>query len=127
MENASLVSGSLQPGKTGKKRGRKPKNAVADDGGSLIGKGSAAVSLMSGRGGKQQEEEEEDDDAEGNMDVAHTTHTEEDKRRDKYHRSLLVEEFDPDQYLRYETYRSSKLSDSTTRRVSAQIQLRPML
>ena len=128
IDNASLVSGSMAGVKQGKKRGRKPKNHTNDEGGSLIGStmgskagvGSTAASLISGkgqRGDQEQSPEEEDDDGAANMDVALTAHTEEEKIREKFHRSVLVDALDKDQYSRYEAWRSAKLSDSTVRRV----------
>ena len=118
MDAASLVSGSAAPSRIGKKRGRKPKNAT-DDTGSTLGKGSAAVSLVGGRGQKQGQEEEEDDDDDGaGMQVEATSRTEEQKRAERYNRSLLVEALDPEQFARYERWRSSKLGDSVVRRVS---------
>ena len=115
------MSGSIAVGKQGKKRGRKPKHG-GDDGGSMlgsaIGKGSTAVSLISGRGQREPSEDVEEDDGAENMGVATTTHTEEEKMREKFHRSVLVDALDKDQYQRYEAWRSAKLSDSTVRRVS---------
>ena len=84
--------------------------------------GSTAASLISGkgqRGDREQSAEEDEDDGAANMDVALTAHTEEEKIREKFHRSVLVDALDKDQYSRYEAWRSAKLSDSTVRRVSA--------
>ena len=121
IDNASLVSGSMAAGKQGKKRGRKPKNGGDEAGsmvGSLVGKGSTAASLISGRGPREPSEDVDEDDGAANMDVVGSTRTEEEKQREKFHRSVLVDALDKEQYARYEAWRSAKLSDSTVRRVS---------
>lgn len=120
VEATSMVSGHA---KASKKRGRKPKGPGGDDGGSMAGgRASTAVSMVSGRaarGGTRGASPEEDEDEGGmDMDVATVARTNEEKEKEKYYRSLLVGALDPDQYARYERWRSSKLADSVVRRVS---------
>jgi len=123
VDTASLVSGSIAAGKAGKKRGRKPKHG--DDAGSLVGgRASTAVSIVSAgrnqRDGTRGASPEEDEDEGGEaMDVKLVARTNEEKEKEKYYRSLLVDALDPDQYARYERWRSSKLADPVVRRVSA--------
>lgn len=112
----SMVSGSMvsKP----KRRGRKGKGG-ADDA-SLVGT-SNAVSLVSGgnqRDGTRGVSPDEDDDEAGTLDVALVSRTNEEKEKEKYYRALLVDTLDPDQYSRYERWRSSKLADAVVRRVS---------
>ncbi|KFY16852.1 hypothetical protein V492_01049, partial [Pseudogymnoascus sp. VKM F-4246] len=111
----SMVSGSVVS-KPPKKRGRKGKNA---DDGSLVG-GSTAMSMASGghqREGTRGASPEEDDDEVGTLDVALVSRTNEEKEKEKYYRALLVGALDPDQYARYERWRSSKLADAVVRRL----------
>lgn len=123
VDTASLVSGSIAAGKASKKRGRKPK--PGDDAGSLVGgRASTAVSIVSAgrtqRDGTRGASPEEDEDEGGEaMDVELVARTNEEKEKEKYYRSLLVDALDPDQYARYERWRSSKLADPVVRRVSA--------
>lgn len=74
-------------------------------------------------GGQQREgtrgaSPDEDDDEVGTLDVALVSRTNEEKEKEKYYRALLVGALDPDQYARYERWRSSKLADAVVRRVS---------
>jgi transcription initiation factor TFIID subunit 11 len=125
----SMVSGSVA-GTTmststkitgGKKRGRKPKIAKGDDA-SVFGQSTAAsVVSAGGRGATQgpdaEEEDDDDDDVAEKMGVAKAARTNEEKEKEKYYRATLVNALDPDQYARYERWRSSKLSDSVVRRL----------
>ena len=79
------------------------------------------MSMVSG--GRQREgtrgvSPEDDDDEVGTLDVALVSRTNEEKEKEKYYRALLVGALDPDQYARYERWRSSKLADAVVRRVS---------
>jgi transcription initiation factor TFIID subunit 11 len=112
----------MATGPTKKKRGRKPKNA-GDDASLVGGRASTAVSAVSGKNrrtsiSRGQSPDEEDDEQAENMGVALVARTNEEKEKEKYYRSMLVNALDPDQYLRYERWRSSKLSDNIVRRVS---------
>lgn len=123
VDTMSLVSGSIagEPGK--KKRGRKPKNA--EDTASLAGGlAPTAVSGVSGRGrASRGMTADEDDDVGGETAVAIVTRTKEEKEKEKQHRAMLVSAFDEDQFLRYEKWRSSKLSDAVVRRVRCDFQI----
>ncbi|OBT46349.1 hypothetical protein VE00_02770 [Pseudogymnoascus sp. WSF 3629] len=116
VDATSMVSGSVVS-KPPKKRGRKGKGGA--DEGSLVG-GSTAMSMVSG--GRQREgtrgvSPEDDDDEVGTLDVALVSRTNEEKEKEKYYRALLVGALDPDQYARYERWRSSKLADAVVRRL----------
>ncbi|KFY35885.1 hypothetical protein V495_07972, partial [Pseudogymnoascus sp. VKM F-4514 (FW-929)] len=111
-----MVSGSVVS-KATKKRGRKGKGGGDD--GSLVG-GSTVMSMASGgqqREGTRGASPEEDDDEVGTLDVALVARTNEEKEKEKYYRALLVGALDPDQYARYERWRSSKLADAVVRRL----------
>ncbi|KFZ08455.1 hypothetical protein V501_05956, partial [Pseudogymnoascus sp. VKM F-4519 (FW-2642)] len=119
LDATSMVSGSVVS-KPPKKRGRKGKGAGGDEG-SLVGGGSTAMSMVSG-GGRQREgtrgaSPEEDDEEVATLDVALVARTNEEKEKEKYYRALLVGALDPDQYARYERWRSSKLADAVVRRL----------
>jgi transcription initiation factor TFIID subunit 11 len=112
VDTMSIVSGSVV-GK--KKRGRKPKNA--DDASISGGKALTVVSGRSGTGGKRALSPDDEDDIGDGTEVAVVTRTKEEKEKEKQHRAMLVENFDPQQFSRYECWRSSRLSDQVVRRL----------
>lgn len=100
------------------KRGRKPKNKGDDDASVAGAKAGTTVSAGGKSKGKKAEEEDEDED-EGvdNMAVSTVAHTNEEKKKEVERRALLVGAFDEEQFSRYEVWRSSRLAESTVRRV----------
>lgn len=117
VDTTSLVSGVSS---TKKKRGRKAKGK-ADDDTSVVGeKAKSAVSGTSGRGRRRASREasaEDEDEEGGETAVAMVARTDEEKRKENEHKAMLLNALDPDQFLRYEAWRASKLPDSTVRRV----------
>ncbi|PSS23370.1 hypothetical protein M430DRAFT_97306 [Amorphotheca resinae ATCC 22711] len=117
VDTTSLVSGVSS---TKKKRGRKAKGK-ADDDTSVVGeKAKSAVSGTSGRGRRRASREasaEDEDEEGGETAVAMVARTDEEKRKENEHKAMLLNALDPDQFLRYEAWRASKLPDSTVRRI----------
>ncbi|KUJ17611.1 histone-fold-containing protein [Mollisia scopiformis] len=123
MDTMSIVSGSVAGGKRKKIRKSKGKD---NDTASVSGR--KAKSTASGDGGappssrkrraSTAEEEEEEDGGEGmtlNVDAA----SNEDKLKEERRRQILIRAFEKNgqQFTQYEAWRSSKLSDSTVRRI----------
>lgn len=117
VDTMSLVSGSIAGAPVKKKRGRKPKD-VEDTASVAGGVAPTAISGISGRGmASRGMSADDDDDVGGDTAVAIVTRTKEEKEKEKQHRAMLVTAFDEDQFVRYEKWRSSKLSDAVVRRV----------
>jgi transcription initiation factor TFIID subunit 11 len=115
LQSASVVGGP-------KKRGRKKKAKEGDDESIMGGKAKSAVSAASG-GRKRKAsvvsaEEEEDDDDMANA-VEMVARTDEEREKEQQRRHMLVSNLTPEQFERYEAWRSAKLSEATTRRVSS--------
>ncbi|RFU30729.1 hypothetical protein B7463_g5601, partial [Scytalidium lignicola] len=127
VETMSLVSGSGAGSQQKKKRGRKSKSGVNgnDDTASVSAFGGPALTAGSGTSGgrgrqrrpsKTESIDDEDEGGEG-MTVEVTAGTLEEKQKEIEHRAMLVNAFDPEQFSRYEAWRSSKLSDAIVRRI----------
>lgn len=119
----SLVSG-VSGAK--KKRGSYRKSKGKGDDESLAGgTAKSAVSGNSGRAGRgrrrKSRDESPDEEEEGGEELAleMVARTQEEKQKEIQQRAMLVDKFDPDQFTRYEAWRSSKLSDAVVRRVSS--------
>ncbi|KAL2062915.1 hypothetical protein VTL71DRAFT_5987 [Oculimacula yallundae] len=115
MDTMSLASGSGAK----KKKPRKSKGKDMD-----ASSGTRAKSVVSNggkakrRGSRDQTAEEEDEEDAGDlmaMDTAAASH--EDKVKEDRRRHILTQAFSPDQFARYEAWRSSKLSDAVVRRI----------
>ena len=115
----SLASASVAGGPK-KKRGRKPKANLGDDESALGGNAKSAVSGTSGGRKRKQSIASVDEEEEGGeeMAVEMVARSEEEKQKEVAHRNMLVNALDPDQFERYSAWRSSKLSEAVTRRVS---------
>ncbi|KAH8805745.1 hTAFII28-like protein conserved region-domain-containing protein [Xylogone sp. PMI_703] len=126
VETMSLVSGSGVGSQQKKKRGRKSKSGVNgnDDTASVSAFGGPALTAVSGTSGgrgrprrpSKGESDDEDEGGEG-MTVEIAAGTLEEKQKEIEHRAMLVNAFDPEQFSRYEAWRSSKLSDAIVRRI----------
>lgn len=57
------------------------------------------------------------------MNVQMTARTLEEKQKEQDQRIMLVNSLDPDQFARYEAWRSSKLADAVVRRVCTPLTL----
>lgn len=122
MDAQSHVSGSAvsttASGVPKKKRGRKAKNAKADDAReqtpSLVG--GRAPTAVSGQGGEKEDDDEDDEKAEMALEDV-VARTQEQKQEEIRLRAMLVEAFDSQQYNRYELWRAAKLADSVVKRV----------
>ncbi|KAH7323878.1 hTAFII28-like protein conserved region-domain-containing protein [Rhexocercosporidium sp. MPI-PUGE-AT-0058] len=117
MDAMSLASGSGAK----KKKARKSKGKDLDP---AAGTGVRAKSVVS-NGGKgkrrasrdQTAEEEEEEDAGDMMAMDVAAASNEDKAKEDKRRHILTQAFTPDQFARYEAWRSSKLSDAVVRRI----------
>lgn len=121
IDTMSLVSGSAAGGPLKAKRSRKQKGPVNDDSASVAGgRAPTAVSSTSGKGRRKASRDasaDEEDEGGEEMAITMVARTQEEKQKEIEHRAMLVNAFDPDQFSRYEAWRSSKLSDSVVRRV----------
>lgn len=125
IDDMSMISGSIAPGATKGKRGRKPKKtAVQDDEGSLVnGRASTVLSARGSKGkgrnraNKEDDEDDLDEDDTPSALVTITARTAEEKEKEKQHRALLVGAFDDQQFSRFEIWRSSKLTEGVVRRL----------
>lgn len=114
----SLQSASVAGGP--KKRGRKKKAKEGDDESIMGGKAKSAVSGTSG--GKKRKasvvsaDEDEDDEDMANA-VEMVVRTDEEREKEQERRHMLVSNLTPEQFERYEAWRSAKLSEATTRRI----------
>jgi len=115
VDTMSLVSGSVAGIK--KKRGRKLKSKDKEnDDASLLGvRGKSHVSKREQSRDHTVEEEEEDGGEEMAVNMAKTS--KEEKAQEEQRRHMLTRAFDEDQWMRYEAWRSSKLSDAVVRRI----------
>jgi transcription initiation factor TFIID subunit 11 len=114
MDAMSLVSGVSQVRK--KQRGRpRGKN---DDESVVGGRAKSTVSGVSGKGKRQASRDEsvEEDDIGGDTDI-NVNGTAAEKQKDMENKAMLVQGLDKEQMLRYEAWRSSKLTDAVVRRV----------
>jgi len=103
----------------GKKRKRKSKAAENEDTSSLVnGKGakSADGTGRKKRGATRELSVEEDDEA-NEMALTTQSATAEERQKENAQKAMLTEQFDPDQFERFETWRAAKLVESTVRRV----------
>jgi len=119
MDTMSLVSGSGAK----KKKPRKSKGKDAENS-SVAGTRAKSVVSNGGRAKRRASRdltaEEEDEDEGGDnitMDMAAASH--EDKAKEDKRRHILTQSFTPEQFARYEAWRSSKLADAVVRRVSS--------
>ncbi|KAH7371839.1 histone-fold-containing protein [Cadophora sp. MPI-SDFR-AT-0126] len=117
MDTMSLVSGSGAK----KKKPRKSKGKDADNS-SVAGTRAKSVVSNGGRAKRRAsrdltaEEEDEDDGGDNiTMDMAAASH--EDKAKEDKRRHILTQSFTPEQFARYEAWRSSKLADAVVRRI----------
>lgn len=118
VDTMSLQSASVAGGP--KKRGRKKKAKEGDDESIMGGKAKSAVSGTSG--GKKRKasvvsaDEDEDDEDMANA-VEMVVRTDEEREKEQERRHMLVSNLTPEQFERYEAWRSAKLSEATTRRI----------
>jgi transcription initiation factor TFIID subunit 11 len=119
VDTMSLASASVAGG-TKKKRGRKSKAKLGDDESVVGGKAKSAVSGTSGGRKRKQSVVSADEEEEGGeeMAVEMVARTQEERQKEVEHRAMLVRALDPEQFERYEAWRSVKLPDATVRRVS---------
>ncbi|KAJ2896078.1 Transcription initiation factor TFIID subunit 11 [Zalerion maritima] len=121
----------------GKKRGRKPKSAAGSGAAgastrahtpSVVDGGSQAPSQRPGGGdgsiaqGSQNatgEEQEDDDDPEANVGAEMTVarSSEKEAHNERQARNMLVKALEPEQMMRYERWRSSKLGDAPVKKL----------
>lgn len=107
----------------GKKKRPRKSRAKENDTLSLPGgRAKSAVSADGGRGrrrgSRDQSADEEDEEDGAELAVDSAQNTKEERVKEDRRRLLLTRAFDQDQWSRYEAWRSSKLADSTVRRVS---------
>ena len=123
VDTMSLRSASVAGGP--KKRGRKKKAKEGDDESVMGGKAKSTVSGTSG--GKKRKasvisaDEDEDDEDMANA-VEMVVRTDEEREKEQERRHMLVSNLTPEQFERYEAWRSAKLSEATTRRVRSHFQ-----
>ncbi|RDW95071.1 histone-fold containing protein [Coleophoma crateriformis] len=122
VDTMSMVSGSAANGPTKKKRaGGKKKNAQNDDASLVGGPAPSAVSGTSGRGGRKRRASEVSGDEEDDVNDEHaidvSAKSQEEKQKEMENRSLLVKEFNPHQFARYEAWRAARLQDSSVRKL----------
>ena len=130
VDTMSLVSGSAAGGKP--KRARKSRSKRAnttttpgDDAstpGFEGGKSGISEPSTRGRGRRTRDQSTEDEDPTDpyalDMNTRMVMESAEEKLKASKDRAMLVRKMDPEQTMRYEAWRSSKLSDATVRRVS---------
>jgi transcription initiation factor TFIID subunit 11 len=120
-ESVSLVSGVSGRSGTKRKRPRKSKAQPDDEASAVGGTAKSAVSGNSGRGraraSREASADDEDEEGGGETAVTMVARTDEEKRKEKEHKALLLSALDPDQFQRYEAWRASKLADAVVRRV----------
>lgn len=106
----SLVSGVTNNTTAKKKRVKKSK--WKEDGSVTNG------SSKGKRGASRDEEVEEEEEGGGDdMAVQMAAGTLEEKKKEMEHRALLTSVLDPEQFARFEAWRSSRLSDAVVRRI----------
>ncbi|CZT05910.1 related to transcription initiation factor IID beta chain [Rhynchosporium agropyri] len=114
MDTMSLASGSVAKKKKPRKSKGKDMDASSTRAKSVVSNGGKGKR----RGSRDQSAEEEDEEDAGDlmeMDMAAASH--EDKVKEDRRRHILTQSFSPDQFARYEAWRSSKLSDAVVRRI----------
>ncbi|KAI1006802.1 hypothetical protein K3495_g1420 [Podosphaera aphanis] len=118
VDQVSGVPNSVNNNK--KKKARKTKRK---EGEGAPGPETTAVSASddidksTGKGNNEQNLEEEDEDTSQELVVKPSESSKDDRVKEERRRHLLTRAFNPEQWQRYEAWRSSKLSDSVVRRV----------
>jgi transcription initiation factor TFIID subunit 11 len=113
MDTVSLASASLTGGAK-KKKPRKSKGKDNDDG---RARSATANEGTKGKRRASREKSAEESEEEAGGEETRLLRAKDDKKEDNRKRAMLTQHFDPDQFQRFEAWRSSKLSDATVRRV----------
>ncbi|RKF80239.1 putative transcription initiation factor tfiid subunit 11 [Golovinomyces cichoracearum] len=120
VDRMSIVSGSFAAG--GKKKKQRKGKSRDTENSPVLGPRASSVSIEMSKGmlGKSNSDhimEEEEDEVDQELAINTTENPREERVKEERRRHLLTRAFNPEQWQRYEAWRSSKLSDSVVRRI----------